>query len=68
MDQLVPKDKNFNPGKPVVELPGRWSVAVAVGITVAVDVALAVGFIGFGATIRTHQEMQSYPFWAFSHN
>ena len=67
MDQLVPKDKNFNPGKPVVELPGRWSVAVAVCITVAVDVALAVavGFIGFGATIRTHQEIQWSPKCSF---
>ena len=32
------------------------SVAVAVGISVAM--AVTAGFIGFGATIRTHQEIQ----------
>ena len=37
----------------VVELLGGGSVAVAVGGCVAVVVAVAVGFIGFGATICT---------------
>ena len=38
----------------VVELAGGVSVAVAVGVALAVAVAVAVGFIGFGATVRTH--------------
>ena len=38
----------------MVELAGGGFVAVAVGF----DVAVAVDFIGIGATIRTHQEIQ----------
>ena len=37
----------------VMGLAGRGSVAVAVGVAVAVP----AGLIGFGATIRTHQEI-----------
>ena len=50
-NRLVPQDNIFCLGKaaystvPVVELAGRGSLAGAVGVTVA------LGFIGFGATI-----------------
>ena len=46
----------------------RGSVAVAVAMSVAETVAVAdtiavvVGFIGFGATIRTHQEIPGKTF------
>ena len=33
---------------------GCWLLAVAVAVAVAVAGALVVGFIGFGATIRSH--------------
>ena len=40
---------------------GVGSVAVAVGDVVAASLVMAVGFIGFGATIHTHQEIQLCP-------
>ena len=39
------------------EVAGEGSIALAVGIAVAV----VVGFIGFGATICTHQEIWCTP-------
>ena len=42
-----------------MEIAGEGSKAVAVGVAVAlaVDAAVAVGFIGFGATICTPREI-----------
>ena len=49
------------------------AVAVGVAVSVAVAVAtvamaLAVGFIGFSATIRTHQEITGLPYAGFLTN
>ena len=40
---------------------GSLAVAVALYVAVAVTVAMTVGFIGFGATIRTCRKIQCSP-------
>ena len=40
------------------ELGGGGTVEVAVAVVVAASLAVAVDFIGFGATIRTSQEIE----------
>ena len=59
--RLVLKTNSFVLANQPTVHSGVGLVAVAVGDVVAASLVMAVDFVGFGATIHTHQEIQLCP-------
>ena len=63
-NQLTAPSPLVLPNQPIVHSGGRvhgyccWRCRVAVAVDMAVIVTVSVDFIGFGATIRTRQDIQ----------